>query len=240
MSEANFLYGKGSAQKWRFFLVALVFFASAFFLSALLGLQPLQWLDSVQTISSRYIDVYPLASALLFVIFYSLVLSCGFPGGALFALLGGFFFGVLQGGALVFLGLAISAAVIRWLVAKSGFVIDRRMSPKLATWFAIRTHKYPFIFPVLIRGIPVLPFFWLNLAFSWIGQPRGPYMVAALLGAAPGVLSLVVIGSGMQTWLADEQISLTLMLTHPLFVASLAMLASMVVVSYCLKRSLSE
>jgi uncharacterized membrane protein YdjX (TVP38/TMEM64 family) len=227
----------GSAMKgWRIFLLLIVVCASIFFLIALIGWQPLQWLLSVQSAVGHYVTAYPVASALLFVIVYGLALSCGFPGGAVFALLAGFLFGVAQGLLLILCGLACGAIVVRAVTLKSGLSIGGKRGGKLADWFAINTKKNPLIFPVLIRMLPVFPFFWLNLIFSLAKQPWPFYLFAALAGALPGVLALVVLGSNMQVWLGGDQLSLKLLLSQPLFIVSWSILAGLAILGYCWKR----
>ncbi|WP_193911801.1 VTT domain-containing protein [Cellvibrio polysaccharolyticus] len=227
----------GSAMKgWRIFLFLIVTCAGIFFLIALIGWQPLQWLLSVQSASGYYVTAYPVASALLFVIVYGLALSCGVPGGAVFALLAGFLFGMAQGLLLALCGLACGAVVVRVITLKSGLSIDRKRGSKLADWFAISTEKNPLIFPVLIRMVPVFPFFWLNLVFSLTKQAWGSYLFAALAGALPGVLALVVLGNNMNVWLESEQLSMRLLLSQPLFIASWVILAGLTIVGYCWKR----
>lgn len=237
MNHDTEIANNGSAMKgWRIFLLLVMTCASIFFLISLIGWQPLQWLLSIQSVSGHYVAAYPVASALLFVIVYGLTLSCGFPGGALFALLAGFLFGMVQGLLLVLCGLACGAVLVRAITLKSGLSIDRKGGGKLADWFAISTKKNPLIFPVLIRMVPVFPFFWLNLVFSLTKQSWASYLFAALAGALPGVLALVVLGDNMQIWLENDQLSLRLLISQPLFIASWLILAGLAIVGYCWKR----
>ena len=156
---------------WRIFLFFLVACASLFFLVALIGWQPMQWLLNFHSAVGQYVSAYPVASALLFVVVYGLALSCGFPGGAVFALFAGFLFGSMEGLLLAFCGLAGSAVLVRVIILKSGLSAEQHTEMKLAKWFANSTKKNPFLFPVLIRMMPVFPFFWLNLIFSLTRQP---------------------------------------------------------------------
>lgn len=221
---------------WRIFLFLLVVCASLFFLFALIGWQPMQWLLNFQSTVDQYIYTYPVASAILFVVVYGLALSCGFPGGALFALFAGFLFGSMEGLLLVFCGLAGSAVLVRVIIRKSGLSVAQRTEMKLAKWFANSTKKNPFLFPVLIRMMPVFPFFWLNLIFSLTRQSWPFYLSTALVGALPAVLALVVLGDSMQYWLQGERLSLSLLLSQPMFIVSWSILAGLAIVGYCWKR----
>ena len=221
---------------WRIFLFLLVVCAGFFFLVALIGGQPMQWLLNFQGAVDQYVSAYPVASALFFVAVYGLALSCGFPGGALFALFAGFLFGPMEGLLLVFCGLAGSAVLVRVITRKSGLSAEQHTEMKLAKWFANSTKKNPFLFPVLIRMIPVFPFFWLNLIFSLTRQPWPFYLSTALVGALPAVLALVVLGDSMQYWLQGEQLSLSLLVSQPMFIVSWSILAGLAIVGYCWKR----
>lgn len=235
-NDENLANNSANIKKWRIFLFLLVVCASLFFLVALIGWQPMQWLLSVQSTVGQYVSAYPMVSALLFVVVYGLALSCGFPGGALFALFAGFLFGSIEGLLLVFCGLTASAILVRAITLKSGLSAEQHKESKLATWFAISTKKNPFLFPVLIRMMPVFPFFWLNLIFSLTKQSWFSYLFTALVGALPAVLALVVLGDSMQYWLEGEQLSLGLLLCQPMFILSWSILAGLAIVGYCWKR----
>lgn len=195
---------------------------------------PLVWLVQLQSLADHYIKEQPLLSATAFVICCALVLSCGFPGGGLLAALGGFLFGIAGGLLLTLCSLAISAALVWRLVVWGGYRPEA--NNKLA-WFVKQTSRHPLTFPLLVRAVPIFPFFWLNLAFSLAGQPFVYYIASACLGALPGVFALVVLGSSTQQWLASEQLSLLLLITRPAFICAWLALVGLAAAGYCYKRS---
>lgn len=195
--------------------------------------KPIVWMLQLQSLGHSYIKEQPLLCALAFVAVCAFTLSCGIPGGALLALTGGFLFGFAVGVFLTLLGMTLSAVVVWWLVVRGSY------NPELENrkaWFATQIGHHPLAFPLLIRMIPVFPFFWLNLAFSLIRQPFAYYMTSACLGALPGVLALALLGDSTQQWVDGEQLSLSLLLAQPSFIAAWFVLGGLALAGYCCRR----
>ncbi|GHG84721.1 TVP38/TMEM64 family protein [Pseudodonghicola xiamenensis] len=138
--------------------------------------------------------------ALGFVAVYVLVVALSLPGAAVVSVTGGFLFGLLPGVALNILGATLGASVI-FLVARwgAGEALAARMAlseGRLARWrAALRDHEINVL--LLLRLVPVMPFFLANLLPALAGVRFGRFFWTTAVGIIPGALVFTWIGVGV-------------------------------------------
>lgn len=159
-------------------------------------------------------------AAPVFFLLYIVVLTSGFPGGSIFAAIGGYVFGIWLGSLMVLSGILLSAIVVRWLVDKSHWTLKQLPMQTLVDLLERGVVRQPFVFPLLVRAVPVFPFFWLNLGFALLRQPTGVYLITAMLGAFPSAIAVVALGYSVQVWLLPSDLSLVVLVSQPLFIVS--------------------
>lgn len=175
----------------------------------------------------------------LYLVFYALAVSVSVPGALWFTIGAGFLFGQWVGTGVALLGATAGASII--------FLITRYA---LADWarekFSGRIEKLRAGFEadalnyvILLRLIPVFPFFVLNVGMALLSIPLRAFVLGSLVGMIPGAFVYASFGAGGQRALeqlaADETPGLSDLLNPPLL-AAMAGLAVLAVVPVIVKR----
>ncbi|MCB2112822.1 MAG: VTT domain-containing protein [Parvularculaceae bacterium] len=157
----------------------------------------------------------PVALA-LFALAYIAVAALSLPGATIMSLLGGFLFGPLIGTAAVVVAATIGATII-FMAAKTalGDSLKRRAGPfarKMEEGFKDNAFSYL----LLLRLIPLFPFFIVNIAPSFFNIRMRTFAAATFIGIIPGAFAFVSAGAGLGAVLdAGEDVKLTGLLTQP-------------------------
>lgn len=144
-----------------------------------------------------WVDLHPIAAPLLYIATYVLVTVCSLPGALVMTLTGGFLFGTLMGGIYTVLGATIGA-VLLFLAARTAFadLLRARASGALAKLEA-GFRKDAFNYLLVLRLVPIFPFFIVNLAAAFLGTSLGVFVVATFIGIIPGTMVYASVGSGL-------------------------------------------
>ncbi|WP_339833294.1 TVP38/TMEM64 family protein [uncultured Parvibaculum sp.] len=138
-----------------------------------------------------------LLAALLYVLAYVAIVAFSLPAALVATLTGGFLFGTWLGGTLTVVGATIGATAI-FLAAKTalGDVLRARAGPglrKLEAGFGRNAFNYMLV----LRLVPVFPFFLVNLAPAFLGVPLRTYVAATFIGIIPGTFVYASLGNGL-------------------------------------------
>jgi len=170
--------------------VLLMYFDVTRFLSLDALAEHRQWLlDQVAASSLR--------SALLYILIYILVVAFSLPGGLVMTVSGGFLFGAVAGGIYAAIGATIGATLIflaartslgDWLLQKAGAKVE-----------AMRRgfERNAFSYLLVLRLIPVFPFFVVNLVPAFLGVSLRVYILATGLGIMPATFIYALAGAGL-------------------------------------------
>ena len=136
------------------------------------------------------------AAVSLFIVMYCAVTGLSLPGAVIMTLAGGFLFGSLLGMVYVNLG-ATSGATIAFLASRYLLRdwVERKFGAKLGPiqeGFA----RNAFSYLMILRLIPLFPFFLVNLVSGLTRVNVGTYVAATALGIVPG--SFVYAYAGRQ------------------------------------------
>jgi len=143
----------------------------------------------------------PLA-ALAFVGLYVAATAFSFPGAVFITLAGGFLFGAVGGTALTVIGATIGATLI-FLFAQRIFGADAldRMGPRArALGEGIRRNAASYL--LVLRLVPLFPFFLVNLVPAFVGVRLPVYVVTTAVGILPGTFVFSLAGAGLGDVLA--------------------------------------
>jgi uncharacterized membrane protein YdjX (TVP38/TMEM64 family) len=133
----------------------------------------------------------------VFVLAYALMVTFCIPFGVWMTIAGGFLFGVGFGMALVMAGATAGAISIflaaRYMVgdflrAKAGLAI-RRMEA------GFRENAFSYL--MVLRLLPVFPFWLVNLVPAFLGVPLRTYAAATFIGIIPGSFVYCGVGNGL-------------------------------------------
>ncbi len=132
-----------------------------------------------------------------FVVVYALVIALSVPGGAILTVFGGFLFGIWWGTAYAVIGATLGAVAI-FLAARTalGDPLRRRAGPAVRRMEAgFREHALSYL--LVLRLIPVFPFWLVNLVPAFLGVPLRTYLVGTFLGIIPGTFVYASVGNGL-------------------------------------------
>ncbi len=143
------------------------------------------------------VETNAVASVLAYALLYIAVVAFSLPGGAFLTVIGGFLFGQIYGVTYVVVA-ATTGATILFLIAKTaiGDALEARMGPwmkKMEKGFQDNAFNYLLV----MRLIPIFPFFVVNLVPAFLGVRLKTYFVATFLGIIPGTVVFVQIGAGL-------------------------------------------
>ena len=136
-------------------------------------------------------------ASVAYVLIYAAAVALSLPGGAVLTIAGGFLFGTVFGGALVVLA-ATAGATLLFLIAKTalGDPLRARAGPfleKMAAGFQENALSYLLV----LRLVPLFPFFIVNLVPAFLGVSLRTYVLATFVGIIPGTLVYASVGAGL-------------------------------------------
>ena len=136
----------------------------------------------------------PLAYTGLFV-----VLPAFFFPVAVLALAGGLLFGLWKGAVYTFIGAVLNCSLMFWMSryigrSKVEDLIRRKLSPQWQQRLARLGGRDGFLFLIVLRLIPAVPYNLINYAFGITGMSYGTYILASAIGIIPGTFAFINIG----------------------------------------------
>jgi uncharacterized membrane protein YdjX (TVP38/TMEM64 family) len=161
-----------------------------------------EWL-TVSALSEHYEELlagvranFALALA-LYMAGYAAMTALSVPGATFLSMLGGFLFGTLYGTIAVVIAATIGATIV-FLAAKTAFGDVLRDKAK---GFLARMeegfNKNAFSYLLLLRLIPLFPFFIVNIAPAFSNIRARTYVAATFIGIIPGAFAFVSAGNGL-------------------------------------------
>jgi uncharacterized membrane protein YdjX (TVP38/TMEM64 family) len=133
----------------------------------------------------------------LYIALYAVLTALSVPGGAILTVTGGFLFGAVVGTAYVVIGATIGAVAV-FLAARTAFgdVLRAKAGPALRKMEA-GFQENAFSYLLVLRLMPLFPFFLVNIVPAFLGVRLRTYAVATLVGIIPGSFVFTSIGAGL-------------------------------------------
>lgn len=181
-----------------------------------------------------WVAARPVWAPLAYMAAYAAVVAFSLPGAAVLTVTGGFLFGTLPGACYAVVGATIGAVIVflaartalgNILRAKAGGAIKRMED-------GFREDAFSYL--LVLRLVPLFPFFAVNLVPAFLGVGLGVYTLATLVGIIPGALVYASVGNGLgAVFDAGKTPDLGILFTAPILlpIIGLALLA-MVPVAY--------
>ncbi len=144
-----------------------------------------------------WVDEFGMLAVLVYVLLYAVVVAFSLPGGAVMTITGGFLFGALAATGAVVIGATVGATVI-FLAARTAFAdfFHAKAGPavqKMEAGFQDNALSYLLV----LRLIPLFPFFIVNLVPALLGVPLGTYVLGTFFGIIPGTFVYASVGAGL-------------------------------------------
>ena len=179
---------------------------------------------------AAYVAEHTVVTALCFVVAYAVMVAFSLPGALLMTVTCGFFFGSVVATGLVVVGATVGATVV-FLIAKTalGDPLRARTGPALLKMEA-GFQKNAFNYLLILRLIPLFPFFLVNLVPAFLGVKLRDYVLATFIGIIPGTFVFAQVGTGLDSILeSGEDLSVSVLLSNDVLAAliGLAVLAAL-------------
>lgn len=166
---------------------------------------------SFETLSNHRQDLFAwrdenyALTALIFMMAYATIVTLSIPGSVWLTIAGGFLFGTLIGTLLVVCGASLGAVAI-FLAARYalGEYLQTRAGPAIRRMEAgFREDAFSYL--LVLRLIPLFPFWLINLVPAFLGVPLRTYVLATVIGIIPGSIVYSSIGNGLGSVLEAGQ-----------------------------------
>jgi uncharacterized membrane protein YdjX (TVP38/TMEM64 family) len=187
-------------------------------------------------IITGFVAERPVVAAAIYLLLYILAVAASVPGAVFMTIIGGYIFGAVIGTTLTVVAATIGATVI-FLAARTalGDALRARTQSFLGRMEAgFRRNAFSYL--LVLRLVPLFPFFIVNIVPAFLGVGLGTYVGATLLGIIPGTLVFTLAGCGLGSILeTGGEFSLKNVLT-PEMIAALCGLALLALVPVAYRR----
>lgn len=208
---------------------AIILFAAAFFA---LGLHRYLTIDALREHRGAimaFTSQHPILAPLTLGTVYVVVVACSLPGATILTLTCGFLLGPVWGTLHAVTSATIGASIL-FVVASSSFGSGLRNTAesrigRLQAGF----QKNSFFYLLLLRLIPVVPFFIVNLVSPLLGVPLRTFVASTFLGCSPGSFVYASFGSGLSSVLDSSRPFSPTEIMTPEIMLALAGLAALTV-----------
>ena len=145
----------------------------------------------------RVVAQWPVASAVVFVAAYIVIVALSLPGAAAMTLAAGALFGLVEGVALASIASTIGATLA--MLAARFVARDwvRGKFPKAVAVVDKGFAKEGAVYLLTLRLAPVFPFFLVNLAMGLTAMPVARYALVTWAGALPGTIAYTFAGTAL-------------------------------------------
>lgn len=139
---------------------------------------------------------YPVA-VLAFIAIYTVAVALSIPGAAILTVTGGFLFGSLFGTIYVVIGATLGATLL-YLAARTALGDSlKRKAGGLITKLEAGFRENALSYLLVLRLVPLFPFWLVNLAAAVLGVPLGTYVLGTMVGIIPGSYVYATVGAGL-------------------------------------------
>jgi len=151
---------------------------------------------------ARFVDANRAVAAAAYVALYAAAVALSVPGAVVLTLAGGLLFGAVLGTALAVTAATVGATGVfllaRTLFGENGLA---RLGPRAeALAAAIRRNAASYL--LVLRLVPLFPFFLVNLVPAFVGVGLPVYVVTTFFGILPGTAVFSLAGAGLGDVLA--------------------------------------
>ena len=178
-------------------LLILALGIGAFFLFDLDRFVTFEALRQHRETLNLFVQDYGLWAALVYGAIYATAVALSLPGGAVMSITGGFLFGWILGSVLVVVSATIGATLL-FVIAKS--TVGEALRAKAGPWvnrMAEGFQENALSYLLVLRLVPLFPFFVVNLVPAFLGVPLRTYVVGTFIGIIPGSFVFTTVGAGL-------------------------------------------
>jgi uncharacterized membrane protein YdjX (TVP38/TMEM64 family) len=189
---------------------------------------------------SGWVGGHIILTSLAYIAIYVVAVAFSFPGAVFLTLSGGFLFGALLGTLLTVTGATIGATLV-FLFAKTLFgenALDRFGAPAARLAEGIRKNAASYL--LVLRLVPLFPFFLVNLVPAFVGVPLVTYVLTTFFGIIPGTAVFSLAGAGLGSVLDHGGAITPGSILTPQIVAGLVGLAALSLAAIPLRKQFEQ
>ena len=181
-----------------------------------------------------------LLSIFTFITLYSFLILCNFPFASILSMINGFLFGTWIGGAISIIGGTFGAFGI-FIIVKFFFLefIKNKFLSKYA-YIENYFNKNDLELMILIRIVPVAPFFIQNLILAGLGANNKKFFLTTLFGLVPGSLILCSIGQGLEEIFINKKELNFSLIAQPEYLIPLGFIAFIIIMIILFKKKFKK
>lgn len=144
-----------------------------------------------------WVAAHRLLAMLAYLGLYTTMVAFSLPGALVATLTGGFLFGTLYGGGLAVVA-ATTGATILFVAARSALAdLLRAKAGSAVARMEEGFRENAFNYLLVLRLVPIFPFFLVNLAPAFLGVSLSTFVAATLIGIVPGTFVFASLGNGL-------------------------------------------
>jgi uncharacterized membrane protein YdjX (TVP38/TMEM64 family) len=146
------------------------------------------------------------------------------PGAAILTIAGGFLFGTWVGGLCAVIGATLGATAI-FLAARAGLAGLAHRAGRFVEKLEAGFRADAFNYLLVLRLVPIFPFWLINLVPALVGVRLPTYMLATFLGIVPGTFVYASLGNGLGSLVEEPDLAIIFKPRLFLPIVGLALLA---------------
>jgi uncharacterized membrane protein YdjX (TVP38/TMEM64 family) len=180
-------------------ILVLVAGAVAFFALGLHRYVSFATLAAHRAALADWVAARPVLAPLAFILVYIAVIAFSLPISALMSIAGGLLFGTVCGTVYAVISATIGATLI-FLAARTAFAdLLRAKAGGAIARMEEGFRRDALSYLLVLRLVPVFPFFLVNLVPAFLGVKLRTYVLATFFGIIPAAFVYVSVGSGLGT-----------------------------------------
>lgn len=189
-------------------------------------------------IFQKYFDVINqnlYISSAIFSVIYAIAITLGLPLGTILSLIAGFFFGGVLGGVIITLG-STTGYLFHFIISRyflKDYIHNKILInfPKAQTYF----DQNDFEFMLLIRLIPILPYFIKSFILAGLGASVIKFYFTSIIGQIPFSFIYASIGFTLEQYLISKQNIFELIYKEDIYLYSFISLIFLLIISILFK-----
>jgi pyruvate/2-oxoglutarate dehydrogenase complex dihydrolipoamide dehydrogenase (E3) component/uncharacterized membrane protein YdjX (TVP38/TMEM64 family) len=145
----------------------------------------------------EWVDAYGFSAGLAYMAVYAVAIALSIPGGLVLTVAGGFLFGPYWATLYVVIGATVGATIV-FLAARYALAdfLRRKAGTAMAKMEA-GFNEQPLSYLLLLRLIPLFPFWLVNIVPAFLGVSLPIYVIATFLGIIPATFVFALVGDGI-------------------------------------------
>ena len=170
------------------------------------------------------VQKWGILAAFVYIVVYATLVALSVPGGAILTIAGGFLFGTWVGGLCAVIGATLGATAI-FLAARAGLGALAQRAGRLVGKLEAGFRADAFNYLLVLRLVPIFPFWLINLVPALVGVRLPTYMLATFLGIVPGTFVYASLGNGLGSLVEEPDLAIIFKPSLLVPIVGLALLA---------------